>query len=83
FTFQTDIRALDLLGYVEPLGGYDEILKNAVTHDIAGHSVKVISLDDLIRIKEHIQRPKDRESLMHLRAIKQVRDEQKHDDESS
>ncbi len=36
--------------------------------------IKILSLDALIRIKEHIQRPKDHESLMHLQAIKQMRD---------
>jgi hypothetical protein len=35
-----------------------------------------MSLDDLIRIKEHICRPKDRDSLMHLLAIRRVRGEQ-------
>ncbi|MCC6682719.1 MAG: hypothetical protein IT445_17600 [Phycisphaeraceae bacterium] len=75
FTFDTTLRAIDLLGYVEPLGGYDDIIRNAVTMEIAGHDVKVISLDDLIRIKEHINRSIDRESLLHLRAIKQVRQE--------
>lgn len=31
--------------------------------------------DDLIRIKQHIQRPKDRESLMQLLAIQRVTEE--------
>ena len=36
-----------------------------------------VGLDDLIRIKEHINRPKDRDSLMHLRAIKKLREQGK------
>lgn len=75
FTFDTTLRAIDLLGYIEPLGGYEDIIGNAETMEIGGHDVKVISLDDLIRIKEHINRAKDRESLLHLRAIRQVREE--------
>ena len=33
----------------------------------------MIGLDDLIRIKRSIGRPKDRESLLHLEAIKRLR----------
>jgi hypothetical protein len=36
----------------------------------------VISLDNLIRIKQHINRAKDRESLFQLLAIKRLRDEE-------
>jgi len=76
FTFDTTAGALDLLGYVEPLGGYDDLLKNADTLPFGDITLKVAGLDDLIRIKQHIGRPKDRDSLMHLLAIKRVRDEQ-------
>jgi hypothetical protein len=38
--------------------------------------VRVIGLDDLIRIKRHLSRPKDRESLLHLEAIKRLREEE-------
>jgi hypothetical protein len=32
-------------------------------------------LDDLIRVKEHIRRSKDNDSLFQLKAIKQIRNE--------
>lgn len=76
FTFTTNAGDLDLLAEVEPIGGYDELLKNIETVQFGDIALKVISLDDLIRIKQHINRPKDRESLMHLLAIKRIRDEQ-------
>lgn len=75
FTFNTDHGKLDLLGWVEPLGDYDALVKNAETWEFAGMVLKTINLEDLIRIKEHIQREKDKESLVQLRAIKQVRRE--------
>jgi hypothetical protein len=74
FTFDTIHGPLDLLGYMEPIGGYDEAIAAALDVGFGPWTVKVLSLDDLIRIKEHIQRPKDRESLMHLRAIRKLRD---------
>ena len=75
FTFDTRFGSVDFLGYVEPLGGYDELIRNAEAYLLGDLTVNVISLDDLITIKRHIQRPKDQDSLRHLLAIKQVREE--------
>ena len=75
FTFDTPFGDLDLLGYLEPLGDFEAISASAETIDIGGFNVKIISLDDLIRIKEYIRRPKDQESLFQLRAIKKIRSE--------
>ena len=66
---------LDLLGWVEPIGNYDALLKNCQMYPIGSLSVKVTSLDDLIRIKQHIRRPKDVDSLYQLLAVKRVREE--------
>ena len=73
FTFETPLIPLDLLGWLEPIGSYDDLIKTAEVHDYKGHTLHVIALEDLIHIKEHIARPKDRESLLHLRAIQQSR----------
>jgi predicted nucleotidyltransferase len=81
FTFNTDIDDLDLIGSVEPIGDYDALLENAETWEVAGMQVKTIGLDDLIRVKEHIARQKDSDALYQLRAIKQVRQEQRADED--
>lgn len=75
FTFSTTIGDVDLLGYVAPFGSYEELIKTVERYRVGGREIDVISLDDLIRIKKHINRPKDRDSLAHLLAIKQVREE--------
>lgn len=77
FTFETNEGKLDLLGYVEPIGDYEAILKNAEAWQVGDLNLNTISLDELIRIKEHIKRGKDSESLFQLRAIKQVRERQR------
>ena len=77
FTFSTSIVPLDLLGWVEPIGDFDQLVKRAQIMPIANLDVLVIDLDDLIRIKRHIARPKDRESLLQLLAIKRIRDQQR------
>src|ERR1700722_15492825 len=74
FTFNTSIVALDLLGWVEPIGDFEAIAHNAIQLKVGSIDLRMINLDDLIRIKQHIGRPKDRESLMQLLAIKRVRD---------
>jgi hypothetical protein len=76
YTFETPFGKLDLLGWVEPLGDYDAVNRHAVNYQIGPHQLKVISLDDLIRIKEHVGRSKDRESLLQLLAIKRLRQEE-------
>jgi predicted nucleotidyltransferase len=43
---------------------------------MGGRTVRVIGLEDLIRIKRYHARPKDRESLLQLEAIKRLREEE-------
>lgn len=74
FTFDTPFGALDLLGWVEPIGDYDAIVPHAEIYRLSDLELRTISLDDLIRVKEHIRRPKDRDSLFQLKAIKQIRE---------
>jgi predicted nucleotidyltransferase len=76
YTFETPFGKLDLLGWVEPLGDYEAVNRHADDYQIGPHKLKVISLDDLIRVKEHIGRSKDRESLFQLLAIKRLRQEE-------
>jgi predicted nucleotidyltransferase len=64
-----------MLGFVEPIGDYEVLLKHAETYHLGDLEVPTIALDDLIRVKEHIRRPKDRDSLFKLQAIKQLRGE--------
>jgi predicted nucleotidyltransferase len=77
YTFEVDGEfALDLLGYLEPIGSYEDLLPHAETMSIGGHPIPVIGLHDLIRIKRHLGRPKDREALLQLEAIKRLREEE-------
>ena len=75
YTFEVDGEyPLDFLGYLEPIGTYEDLVPRVETVSIGGRPTRVIGLDDLIRIKEHLGRPKDRESLLQLRAIKHLRE---------
>ena len=75
-TLDSNGLPFDLLAHVEPLGDFERVAKNAARFDINGRPVLAISLDDLITVKRHINRPKDREALFYLEAIKRLRDEE-------
>lgn len=76
YTFETDFGDFNLIGYVEPVGDFEQIIKNAETYQIGDLTVQVIALDDLIRVKRHLGRMKDQSSLFQLEAIKRVRAEE-------
>ena len=77
YTFEVDGKwPLDFLGYLEPLGTYEDLLPHVETMSIGGRPTQVIGLEDLIRIKRYLGRPKDRESLLQLEAIKRLREQE-------
>ena len=75
YTCRSPLGDLDLLGHLEPLGDYDSINARAETYHIGSLGLRVIHLDDLVTIKQHIARPKDREALRQLLAIRRIRNE--------
>jgi predicted nucleotidyltransferase len=77
FTFDTDEGPLDLLGHVEPFGGYEALLPGSELLDAGGVTLRVMGLEDLITVKRHLRRPKDQAPLVQLEAIKRLRDEGK------
>jgi len=73
FTFNTDYGPLDLLGWVEPFGTYENLLPHASVIPVGEVKLLTIGLDDLIAVKRHIGRPKDKVALAQLELIRQVR----------
>ncbi len=59
---------------MEPIGTYEDLLPQTEVVSIGGRQARVIGLDDLIRIKRYLGRPKDRESLLQLEAVKRLRE---------
>jgi predicted nucleotidyltransferase len=56
---ETDVGVLDLISNVIGIGDFSELSKNAIEIKIFGKSCKVISLNDLIKAKLTLKRPKD------------------------
>lgn len=72
FTLDTPWGPLDLLGELQNLGGYKELIKNTVKMNFYGIKVPTIALDDLIKAKESAGRTKDKLHLLELKAIRQL-----------
>lgn len=71
FTFLTDAGGFDILGSPSGArGGYEELLAAAVDIDLDAYRVKVASIDDLIKMKQAADRPKDRAVLEELGALR-------------
>jgi len=71
FTFQTRTGSLDIIGTPAGTAGFKDLEAAATETTIDGMTVRVASLDDLIRMKERAGRPKDIAHLQWLRALRQ------------
>lgn len=70
FFLKTKAGVLDILDEVAPAGTFEEIKRRSIGIKLFGHDCRVISLDDLIRVKQSMNRPKDRFVLEELMEIK-------------
>jgi len=71
----TDLGHLDCLSEIQGLGGYDTVANASQRIEIDGVSVRVLTIDALIAAKEAMNRPRDREAIRQLRAIKELEGE--------
>lgn len=67
----TDAGVLDLISNVVGVGDFTEVRKSAIEISVFGNKCKVISLDDLIKCKKTLKRPKDLLVATELEAIRQ------------
>jgi hypothetical protein len=70
FTFSTTVGALDCIGTPAGTRGFGDLDKDATDIEVDGLTVRVASLDDLIRMKRAAGRPKDQVGLEWLRAVR-------------
>jgi hypothetical protein len=72
FTFNTTAGPLDCVGTPAGTAGFDDLDEDATDEDLDGLTVRVASIEDLIRMKRAAGRPKD---LIGLEWLGGVRDE--------
>lgn len=68
----TDLGVLDILSATQPAGDFETIKKNSIQIKIYGHTCNVISIDDLIKVKSSMKRPKDLQAVEELIKIKKL-----------
>lgn len=69
----TDIGRLDCLSHVDGLGNYEQVKGACERVEVEGVQFHVLAIDSLIATKEAMNRPRDREVIRQLQAIKGLR----------
>lgn len=73
FTLTTDLGAVDLLGEVSGLGGYEGVLAASEVLPLYGYDMNVLSLEGLLIAKRASARGKDKEGLIELEALLEMK----------
>jgi len=69
----TALGVIDCLGEVAGLWDFESVQAGSMTVETAAGQFRVLSIDALIRAKEAMDRPHDRQTVVQLRAIKERR----------
>jgi hypothetical protein len=72
FTFKTTLGDVDLLGEVKGIGGFDDLVKEALEVDLDGFPTRILSIPGLITAKKAAGRPKDEAGLNVLLALQEA-----------
>lgn len=75
FALQTKIGAIDLLGELSGVGQFPALVPDAISVVLHGRSLRVASMDSIIRSKRAAGRPKDLNALPELEALKELQEE--------
>jgi hypothetical protein len=67
---ETDLGVLDCLSEVLGVGGYAAVRRQSAVLDMEFGKCRVLGLDALIRAKRAMDRPRDREAVKQLEAIR-------------
>ncbi len=73
FSLTTDLGAIDLLGEISGLGGYESVRADSETLSLYGLEINVLSLEGLLVAKRAVARGKDKEDIVELEALLELR----------
>jgi hypothetical protein len=68
----TDLGHLDCLSEIQGIGPYEQVKRASQSIEVEGMQLHVLTIDALIRAKEALHRPRDREALRQLKAIRKL-----------
>ncbi|MFC1738784.1 nucleotidyltransferase [Planctomycetota bacterium] len=69
----TDIGRLDCLSFIDGVGDYEKVKQNSNLIEVDGMQFRVLNLDALIETKKAMNRPRDKETVLQLEAIKKLK----------
>ena len=69
----TDIGQLDCLSFIDGLGDYSQVKRESKLIEVGKMKMRVLSLNALIKAKKSMNRPRDKEAVLQLEAIKKLR----------
>jgi hypothetical protein len=70
----TDICPLDCLSSIDGIGDYEAVKQASETVEAEAVQLRVLSLDALIEAKKAMNRPRDREAILELEAIRKLKE---------
>jgi hypothetical protein len=74
----TDIGQLDCLASIQGLGDYEDVENLSEIRDLGGGlRIRVLTIDSLIKARKAMNRPRDREAVLQLKAIKKIKKKNK------
>jgi hypothetical protein len=71
----TDLGTLDCLSSVEGIGDFGQALKASRKIETDGLMLNILTIDALIEAKEAMRRPRDRQAVIQLKAIREQMDQ--------
>ncbi len=69
----TDIGQLDCISFIDSVGGYEKVKQNSNLIEVDDMQFRVLNLDALIETKKAMNRPRDKETVLQLEAIKKLK----------
>jgi hypothetical protein len=69
----TDIGQLDCVGFVEGIGDYNHVKRASEPVKMQNIEIDVLGIDALIKAKQALNRPRDRQVVLQLEAIKKLK----------
>jgi hypothetical protein len=70
----TDVGQLDCLASIQGLGNYEDVESLSEIRDLGGGlRIRVLTIDSLIKARKAMNRPRDREAVLQLKAVKKMR----------
>ena len=69
----TDLGHLDCLSEIQGIGPYERVKHASQLIEVEGMQLRILTIDALIAAKQAMNRPRDREAIRQLKAIKKLK----------